>query len=125
VDPDRIAHVVTNLLENALRYSPHGSTVSVESCGLDDAFELTVHNSGHIASDRISHIFEPFERGTSAASAEGTGLGLYVARQLVAAHHGKIEVASDPEHGTMFRVTLPRSVAGVDAVSLIEAPSIH
>ena len=52
-------------------------------------------------------IFQPFGRGRSAGGAEGTGMGLYVVRQIVEAHGGQIEVESEPGHGTVFRIKLP------------------
>ncbi len=107
-DGDRIAQVVANLLDNAIKYSPAGSTVDVVTTGLEDALLLEVHNDGTIAPDVLPRIFDAFSRGASGGSRFSAGLGLFVSRELVEAHGGTIEVRSLAGAGTTFRVRLPR-----------------
>ena len=113
-DADRIAQVVTNLVDNAMKYSPPGSPVRVVIDGTDESFlHLRVQNEGPpIARDLLPRIFEPLARGDAAAFDAGgrsVGLGLYIVRQLVTAHGGSIDVRSVEGEGTEFAVRLPRS----------------
>lgn len=108
-DADRLAQVIANLVGNALAYSPSDSVVTVRSRGLPGEVELEVHNEGDpIAPDRLPFLFEPFRRGDEKSSERSIGLGLYIVRQIVAAHGGSAEVESGPETGTTFRILLPR-----------------
>ena len=113
VDPDRFGQVVTNLVENALKYSLEGSPVRVTlEGGAADLVRLHVHNDGTpIRVELLPRIFEPLTRGDSAFDADGrsVGLGLYIVRQLVTAHGGSVEVRSTEQGGTDFVVSLPRS----------------
>lgn len=108
LDEDRLAQVAANLLGNAIRYSPRGSTVEVETAGLADALVLTVHNEGAIAPELLPRVFDPFVRGADDGSRRNVGLGLFVSQQLVAAHGGTIEARSGAAEGTTFEVRLPR-----------------
>jgi sigma-B regulation protein RsbU (phosphoserine phosphatase) len=110
-DPDRLAQVVSNLLGNALQYSPPGTPVRVEAEGEEHAVVLGVHNAGApIPDDLLPRIFEPLERGAELLSQEGrsVGLGLYIVRHLVLAHAGTVGVQSTAMTGTTFTVRLPR-----------------
>jgi PAS domain S-box-containing protein len=115
-DPDRLAQVIGNLLSNAFQHSPPGSTVCLTTRGDQDGVTIDVHNEGTpIAPDDLARLFEPFERGTDAsASGRSIGLGLYISRQIIEAHAGRIEVRSVEAEGTRFTVWLPRS-ARVDS----------
>jgi sigma-B regulation protein RsbU (phosphoserine phosphatase) len=109
-DPDRLAQVASNLISNALRYSDGGSAVEVETRGLDGGVQLRVHNLGQpIDPERLPLVFEPYQRGVDSADGgtRSIGLGLYITRHIVEAHHGAIEVSSTLEEGTTFTVTLP------------------
>ncbi|MDF2694078.1 MAG: sensory box histidine kinase, partial [Labilithrix sp.] len=111
-DGDRLAQVLTNLLENALRYSPPSAAVRVSAAGTEDEVRLTVHNQGPaIAADLLPRIFEPLQRGDTAFDSAGrnVGLGLYIVKHLVDAHGGHIDVHSSDADGTEFVVHLPRS----------------
>lgn len=112
LDPDRLAQVLTNLTENALKYSSRGSPVRVSLDGTDSGtIVLRVHNHGPpIAADLLPRIFEPLQRGSSALGGRdrSVGLGLYIVKQLVAAHDGTIHVRSTAEDGTELAVHLPR-----------------
>ena len=108
-DADRLEQVFNNLLDNAIKNSPNGSRVSVVSAkGEGDFAKITVSDEGPgIHPDQLSHVFERFYHGTGART--GVGLGLAIAREIVTAHHGTIEVSSTPGKGTLFTVTLPLS----------------
>ncbi|WP_205525526.1 PAS domain-containing protein [Pyxidicoccus trucidator] len=111
-DPDRLAQVLSNLLGNALQYSPPDSPVRVVSRGLEDGVVLEVHNEGApIPPEQQPRIFEPLERGAERPEDRGgrsIGLGLYIVRSIVQAHGGTVEVRSSAEEGTTFTVRLPR-----------------
>ncbi len=113
-DPDRLAQVVQNLLGNALDYSPPGTSVDVVVDGQASDVVLTVINRGEpIPREQLALIFEPFARGTQHAdtSRKGLGLGLFIVNEIIKAHGGSISVASTPEEGTRFTVSLPRSMS--------------
>lgn len=110
-DPGRVAQVASNLVSNALVYSPEGSVVTVASRGLEaDRVTIEVHNEGSpIPAEELSTLFEPFRRGMHGAGAsKGLGLGLFIARELALCHGGTLDVASSPERGTVFTLVLPR-----------------
>lgn len=111
-DPGRLTQVVQNLLGNALKYGTPGSPVEVRLRGVPDGVLLSVHNDGPpIPEDLLPHLFDPFRRGEGHRDrglAQGLGLGLYIAHEIVRAHGGSIEVASSQAEGTRFEVRLPR-----------------
>jgi signal transduction histidine kinase len=111
-DARRIERVVMNLLSNAVKYSPDNTRVTLRVQKEDSQAVLTVSDQGPgIAKDDLGVLFQPFGRGRSAdALAEGTGMGLYVVKQIVEAHDGRIDVQSEPGHGATFRVRLPLAV---------------
>lgn len=110
-DPDRLAQVLQNLLTNALRYSPPGTPVEVRTRDEGEVVSIEVHNRGDpIPPERLGRLFEPFQRGTGPdPSTRSVGLGLYIVKQLVAAHGGTVSARSSAEEGTTFRVRLPRA----------------
>lgn len=119
-DADRIAQVVENLLDNALKFSPEGSTIRLTvrpapaEDGRDGDAEIRVADRGPGISevDRKA-IFERFvQRDVSGGSAGGVGLGLTICREIVAAHGGRIGVQDNPAGGSIFVVTLPRKPPG-------------
>ncbi len=107
-DPVRIREVLANLVVNAIRHTPAGGSVRLDAA-IDGAWvELTVADTGEgIAPADLDRVFDRFHRR---ADTGGSGLGLTIARDLVAAHGGTIRAESDgiPGHGTTFRVRLPR-----------------
>jgi len=106
-DPVRLSQVVTNLLTNAAKFTPSGGRVVLTVSEDGDQATLTVADTGsEIPPDELAHVFERFFRGRN-ARAGGSGIGLTVASELVAAHGGRLTVTSLPGNGTTFRVTLP------------------
>lgn len=112
-DADRLAQVVSNLVGNALQHGTAGTPIVVASrIDAADAV-LTVENEGpHIAPGELATLFSPYQRGTNHTHARGSmGLGLFIAREVITAHGGSIEVETLPPATTRFIVRLPRFVA--------------
>lgn len=112
-DAGRLEQVVSNLVSNAVDYSPDGSLVRVTLRGFQGGVSLTVQNPGEvIPSATLRSLFDPFRRGTSESTSSrrsrGLGLGLYIVEQIARAHGGDVSVQSDEQSGTTFAVTLPR-----------------
>lgn len=105
-----LRRVILNLTDNAIRYSPPGSTVTVCLEAHDGIARITVRDRGcGIGAEDLPKIFEPFFRADPARAREtgGSGLGLTIADQIVRAHHGRITVESAPNEGTTFTVYVP------------------
>jgi signal transduction histidine kinase len=108
-DPIRITQVFTNLFNNAAKYAP-GSPVVVSLVDKDDVIHVAVKDQGPgIAPDHQEHLFQRFYRvPETSTTAHGTGLGLYICREIVHAHGGEITVDSEVGKGTTFNIILPR-----------------
>ena len=109
-DRPSLARVFWNLLDNAVKYSPEHHTIWVELSGAVGRVVVRVRDRGlGIPSSEREEIFRKFVRGAAAkaASIPGTGVGLAMARQIVAAHGGSISVESEPGRGSVFTVLLP------------------
>jgi signal transduction histidine kinase len=108
-DADRITQLANNLLVNALTHGADGA-VDVTLDGRDpQQVVLAVRNAGAIPPTLLPHIFDPFRRERASHGASGgLGLGLYIVQQIVQAHEGSVDVASNEEDGTRFIVRLPR-----------------
>jgi signal transduction histidine kinase len=103
----RIEQVITNLLVNAIKYGA-GKPIMIHVERGEGAAKLEVKDQGiGIEPEKVSRIFERFERAVSSRSYGGLGLGLYIARQIVDAHGGRIAVASRPGEGSTFTIDLP------------------
>ncbi len=129
-DAVRAAQVIDNLVSNAVKYSPRGGPVRVTLSSDDDAVELIVSDDGlGIPERERERLFGKFARLHPGESIGGTGLGLYLVRQLVEAMGGSIDVESQEGVGSTFRVSLPvaaadvvaRAQAGTDADSNVSA----
>jgi PAS domain S-box-containing protein len=109
-DRDRLIQVVSNLVNNAVKYSPDGGVVTMSTRSEGGFALVSVSDTGvGIPPDEISHVFERFRRVRSGAaqSIPGTGLGLTIVKQIVEMHGGKIWVESAVGHGSAFHFTLP------------------
>ena len=109
-DRDRLVQVVSNLVNNAVKYSPDGGIVTLSSRSEGGFALVSVTDTGvGIPPDEIGHVFERFRRVRSGAaqSIPGTGLGLTIVKQIVEMHGGKIWVESAVGHGSAFHFTLP------------------
>jgi signal transduction histidine kinase len=118
IDPDRLAQVLGNLLSNAIKYTPEG-TVSVEAFVQDDELTITVGDTGiGIPPSEQEQIFEPFYRSQrDRRFPQGMGLGLSIARDLVLAHGGRLDVESAAGRGSRFSIRLPLPTPRPDSVS--------
>jgi signal transduction histidine kinase len=102
--------MITNLLFNAVKYTPENKTVHLEAKGDDDHIQIDISDTGiGIPSDELKHVFDEFFRATNARKSEkdGTGLGLSIVKQIVDQHRGKISVDSIEGQGTTFTIVLP------------------
>ena len=107
-DFHRLQEALDQLLDNAVRFSPPGSTIAVATRQEGDRVTLEIADSGPgIAPEALPRVFERFYRQDNAHSTPGFGLGLPIARKIAEAHQGQIEIASQPGAGTTVRVTLP------------------
>ena len=108
-DPDALERVLTNLISNAIKYSPAGSAVRVGARALAGAVAIEVADAGRgIPAEVVHRVFEPYYRVPDAAgAAHGTGIGLAVVKALVEAHGGTVRVDSTPTIGTRVTVVLP------------------
>jgi signal transduction histidine kinase len=108
-DTHKIQRVLSNLLDNAIKYTPRGGSITVSAYGSDQAVRVFVRDTGiGIPEPEIPHLFDRFFRGEKSRSDPGNGLGLSLARALVFAHRGTIAVASTPGEGSAFKITLPK-----------------
>jgi len=108
-DADRLERVFANLLDNAIKNTPEGGTISILARqGGPQAIEVTVADTGvGIPPEDLPRIFERFYRVDKSRAAGGTGLGLSIAKEIVEAHGGQIRVSSELGKGTQFVVALP------------------
>lgn len=114
-DPDRLEHVVANLLENAIKFSDEG-VITVEAHSDDAAWvHINVTDLGvGIEEDRVGTVFSgPAPASGAKSTPSGSGLGLYLSRGIIEAHGGSIVVSSEVDQGSVFTITLPTgNVAG-------------
>ncbi len=109
IDEDKISQVISNLVTNAIDYTAAGSVrVTVEPSG--DLWQFSVTDTGvGIPKESLPRLFQKFERLPNNTGARGSGLGLWVSKQIVESHGGKIWVESEPGKGSTFYFTLPKS----------------
>ncbi len=113
-DPKRLRQIFNNLLSNALKFTPEGGTVLLSAHPQGDRIAFRVTDTGiGIPRESLARLFEGFYQVRQ--NQGGTGLGLMVAKQLVEAHGGSIQVASELGKGTTFTFTMPASLASVMA----------
>jgi PAS domain S-box-containing protein len=110
VDAEKMFLVVQNFLDNAIKYSPVGGQVAIDLTLKEKEIELSVKDTGiGIPKNQQQNIFEKFFRGKNAVKKEpgGNGLGLFIAKNIIDAHHGKIWFESEEKKGTTFYFSLP------------------
>jgi len=115
VDPLRLEQVLTNLLGNAIKYSPDGGRidVTVEPAPGGDVARVMVRDRGiGIPEEHRAHIFDRFYQAHASSHRSGLGLGLYISRRIVEHHGGRLEAAFPPDGGTLFIVHLPLDAVG-------------
>jgi len=109
-DPDRLEEVLTNLVDNAIKYSPKGGRIAVTGKVNGDNVEVTVSDEGiGIPRRELGRVFERFRRGDNSQvqKVRGMGVGLYICKSIIESHGGKIEVSSEAGKGSEFTFTLP------------------
>lgn len=115
-DSEKLALAITNILENAIKFNLEDGKVNVDLRKVDsDGIEIKIEDTGiGIPQDRIQFLFESFTQAdmTQTRKFSGAGLGLPVAKALIEAHGGRIEVSSSPGMGSEFKIWLPRSKRG-------------
>jgi signal transduction histidine kinase len=110
LDAKLINHILSNLLENGLKYSQPDKKVELELSLLPNHIKFCIQDQGiGIPTGNLSHIFDSFYRGNNVETKPGTGLGLSIVKRCVDTHGGGISVNSAVGEGTIFTVTLPRS----------------
>lgn len=109
-DSDRLAQVLSNLIGNAVQHGAAHAPISVVARGDGAEVVLSVHNEGRpIPEGALHDIFEPMVRlQDTEKTSTGLGLGLFIARELVTAHGGELDVTSTATAGTTFTMRLPR-----------------
>jgi signal transduction histidine kinase len=117
-DHDRVRHVFSNLIGNAVRHTPKGGSISLGAQAVDGSVRFTVTDTGTgIPKEYQERIFEKFYQ-VPEPGPKGTGLGLYIAKEIVRAHGGEIGVESEPGKGSTFWFTLP-SVATTTSTGVL------
>ena len=113
VDPGRMTQVLTNILDNALRYTPDGGKIVLSAQEVDQHVELSIQDSGPgLSPEELQRIFDRFYRTDTSRQREGTvpggsGLGLAIAKSIVQAHGGQLSAESEPGQGLKVIVSLP------------------
>jgi two-component system sensor histidine kinase BaeS len=107
-DPRWMHQVITNLLTNALKFTPAGGRVTVSTWQAGPSVLLQVSDTGPgIPADELPHVFDRFWRGRQASQVSGSGIGLAIAAELAEAHGGQLTARSQPGQGTQMTLTLP------------------
>jgi signal transduction histidine kinase/DNA-binding response OmpR family regulator len=133
VDAEKLENVISNLLINAVKFTPVGGKITVTAkpiTGKDDAFpdeflQISVGDTGTgIPREQLTHIFDRFYQSNSSYERQekGSGIGLALVKELVQIHHGKIDVYSQEGKGTEFIIALPMGDAHLERGEIVEAP---
>jgi signal transduction histidine kinase len=120
VDIQRMKEVLSNILDNALRYTPEGGRISLSAAGVDGEVEIRIKDTGPgVAADELDSVFERFYRTEGSRSREdgGSGLGFAIARSIVEKHNGRIWAESQPGAGLTVIIRLPAHKPESDSVS--------
>jgi signal transduction histidine kinase len=110
-DRQELRRVIANLLGNAVNYTQSGGKINIAFASTEDSTVVSVEDTGiGIPEEDIPKLFNRFSQGTSKKRSVGTGLGLYLARQIIEAHNGKIWLESEPGKGSKFNFSIPNIV---------------
>ena len=132
-DVDRLTTIISNLLENAIKYSPEGGKIRCIVGAVEHTASVSVVDNGvGVAREDIPRLFKRFERieNRKTSHVAGTGLGLYLSRELARQHGGDIQVESGPDAGSTFTLSLPLAVPLHEAIETVSptpepAPRLH
>ena len=110
-DVELLAQAITNIVANAIKYSPDKTSITIETSNRGETLKIIVRDEGFgISADQLPHIFEKFYRvpqRKQSAEVAGTGLGLALTQEIVELHGGHIAVKSEPNKGSTFTIFLP------------------
>ena len=109
-DEERLHQALSNLISNAIKYSPDGGAVTISGSVPQREVVVTVTDCGAgLPTGELERVFDRFHRASTTATtnAQGAGLGLYLTRAVIEAHHGRIWVDSNPGQGAAFHFSLP------------------
>jgi signal transduction histidine kinase len=108
VDRDRMDHAIDNLIVNAIQHTPRGGSIRLAARPEGTSLQVDVRDTGTgIANEHLPRLFDKFYRIPGESRAGGAGLGLAIVREIITAHGGRIDVASQPGKGTTFSFSLP------------------
>lgn len=115
-DADAVSQALVNLLDNAAKYSGESKSIAVRSYAVNGSAVLEVEDHGvGIAHEEQEKIFDRFYRAPNAATKGGYGIGLYLVRHIMDAHSGRVELESEPQRGSRFRLIFPAVDTGSQA----------
>lgn len=119
--PDYVNKVMSNLVSNALKFTPNGGTISVNLYQRGDRLHIDVSDTGHgISSDKLAHIFEPFYTTGDTGETKGTGIGLALTQEIISHLNGTITAESQVGKGTTFHIIMPIQNRSADPVTETE-----
>lgn len=119
--PDYVNKVMSNLVSNALKFTPNGGTICVNLYQRGDRLHIDVSDTGHgISSDKLAHIFEPFYTTGDMGEAKGTGIGLALTQEIISHLNGTITAESQVGKGTTFHIVMPIQNRSADPVTETE-----
>lgn len=119
--PDYVNKVMSNLVSNALKFTPNGGTISVNLYQRGDRLHIDVSDTGHgISSDKLAHIFEPFYTTGDTGEVKGTGIGLALTQEIISHLDGTITAESQVGKGTTFHIVMPIQNRSADPVTETE-----
>jgi signal transduction histidine kinase len=109
MDSTKMSQVLINVLTNAIKYSPQNKKIIVKAERIGDEVKISIHDRGiGVATEHLDKIFTQFYRApTDENKTAGLGLGLYLCKEFVEAHHGKIWAESEIGNGTVIHIVLP------------------
>jgi signal transduction histidine kinase len=125
-DAKLLFQVFSNILSNAIKYSPDGGVIAVDAAMANDEVVVAIadHGIGIPVAD-LDRLFERYHRGSNVSGIVGTGVGLYLVKMVVDMHGGAVAVESKEGEGSRFTIRLPRKpAAAAEPAAIAEAPSI-